>query len=223
MRQAAYFVSAVLAACIAGHAHAAPAMSERDLADCDVLTGKAKKAAFNKELRAMKRASDAGAVEDVMRYGAVLHNKMACINEEVTGSSGWGIVQTDSDGSTQAIHPPHADPGTHPDMAATLREAIRSFERIADTDIPARVLLAGYYANYNQYLHEPGKGYLYIASVYAEDCMKPGQPARSGNGRCQALRQDRILYNSLLTPAQRARLDVQAASWAEQYRARNNR
>lgn len=205
-------------------AAAAPSLSDGDLENCDVLLGRTKQAAFDSTLNMAKSAAASGNADAIMRYGSILHNKMACIDEESTGSSGWSVVMSREDGSeTEATHAPHADPARIPALAATLREAIRIFEKVADTKINARILLGKYYADYNDYLKEPGKGYLYAASVYDAECRGARQRNPRSNGRCDSLRHDRILYNSLLRPAQRSALDAQARIWADRYLAQAHR
>lgn len=214
----------ILALAAAAQSVQAATLTDADLGNCDVLLGKTRQAAFTKALRAMKQAAETGKPDKVMRYGSLLHNKMACIDERATGSSGYGMVISNEDGSqVEATHPPHASASAMPDLAATLKEAIRTFERVADTEISARVLLGQYYANYNDYLKQPGKGYVYVASVYDTECRPPAHPDDDGRGRCDSLRQDRILYNGMVSPAQRSALEDEAMAWAERYRARQAR
>lgn len=223
MRKIGLTLCAMLIASSSGAAVAAPSLVDGDLENCEVLMGRTKKAAFDAALKAAKSAAPATA-GGAMHYGAILNNKMACIDEESTGSSGWGVVMSSEDGAeSEAIHAPHADPGTIPALASTLGEAIRTYERVADTEINARVLLGKYYADYNAYLKEPGKGYLYAASVYSAECRTAKQRNPRSNGRCDSLRHDRILYNSLIPPAQRSALDAQAKAWADRYLAQARR
>lgn len=203
---------------------AAAPLSDGDLENCDVLLGRTRQAAFDSTLDMAKSAAASGNADAIMRYGSILHNKVVCIDEESTGSSGWSVVMSREDGSeTEATHAPHADPARIPALAATLREAIRIFERVADTEINARVLLGKYYANYNDYLKEPRKGYLYVASVHDAACRGARQHSSRSSGRCDSLRHDRILYNSLLRPAQRSALDAQARMQADRYPAQTPR
>lgn len=220
MRKIGLTLCAMLIVSISGAATAAPSLVDGDLENCEVLMGRTKQAAFDAALKAAKSAAPDNA-RAAMHYGAIMHNKMACIDEESTGSSGWSVVMSSEDGAeSEATHPPHADPGTIPALASTLREAIRNFERVADTDISARILLGKYYADYNAYLKQPGKGYLYAASVYSPECRTAKARNPRSNGRCKSLRHDRILYNSLIPPAQRSALDAQAKAWADRYLAR---
>lgn len=223
MRTRLFLTTLLLAAC-APLAHAASAVTDTDLEDCSVLLGKAKKAAFDRTLKTMKQAAASGDADDVMRYGAAVHNRLACLNTKYTGDEGWGVVMSSADGtSVEAKHPPHADPAVHPDVAATLREAIRNFERIADTDLRARTLLGQYHADYAGYLKQPAQGYVYMASVYSAQCRNVAERDKDTQSRCQTLRQDRILYNGLVAPAQRTRLDDAATVWADRYLARTQR
>jgi hypothetical protein len=223
MRTRLFLTTLLLAAC-APLAHAANTVTDTDLENCNVLLGKTKNAAFDRTLKTLKQAAAAGAADDVMRYGAAMHNRLACLNTKYTGDEGWGMVMSNEDGtSVEAKHPPHADPAAHPDLAATLREAIRNFERIADTDLRARTLLGQYYADYDGYLKEAAKGYVYMAGVYSAQCRGVADRDKATQSRCQTLRQDRILYNSLVAPAQRARLDDTATAWADRYLARTQR
>jgi hypothetical protein len=216
-----HLASVILLACASHGALAAPALVDGDFENCDVLMGKAKKAAFKSALRSMKQGAEAGDAGESMRYGAVLNNTMACIDEEVTGSSGWGVEMSNADGSVvESSRPTRADPNAHPRLAATLREAIRNYERVAETELDARLLLGKYYSDYHAYLKQPAKGYVYTASVYSAECRPAVRRKAGADDRCQSLRQDRILYNSLLTPAQRSAADGEATAWADRYLAR---
>lgn len=223
MRTRRFLTTLLLAAC-APLAHAAGAVTDTDLEDCNVLLGKTKKAAFDRTLKTMQQAASRGDAGDVMRYGAALHNRLACLNTKYTGDEGWGMVMSSEDGSSvEAKHPPHADPAAHPDLAAALRAAVRNFERIADTDLRARTLLGQYHADYAGYLKQPAQGYVYMASVYSAQCRNVADRDKATRSRCQTLRQDRILYNGLVAPAQRAQLDDAATAWADGYLARTER
>ena len=205
-------------------AHAATTVSDTDLENCDVLLGRTKKAAFGRTMKTLKDAAAGGDANDIMRYGAALHNRLACLDTKYTGDEGWGMVMSDEDGNNvEAKHPPHADPGAHPDLATALREAVATFERLADTDVRARILLGNYYADYNGYLKQPAKGYVYMAGVYSAECRNVADRGKATKSRCVSLRQDRILYNSLVPLAQRGRLDDEATAWADRYLARKGR
>ena len=223
MRTRMLLVTLLLAGC-ASLTHAAAPPSQDDLENCDAPMPKAKKAAVARALKALKQAAASGDPGAVMRYGATMNNRLACIETTYTGDEGWGMVVSDEDGNNaEAKHPPHADPGAHPDMAAALREGVGAFERIADTDLRARIILGQYYADYNGYLKQPAKGYVYMASVYSAECRNVADRDKATKSRCVSLRQDRILYNSLVPLAQRARLDDEATAWADRYLARKNR
>jgi len=202
-------------------ARASPLLSEGDMRECDVLMGRAMPAAFDTVLKSAKAAAATGEAADVMRYGIILHNKMTCINEESMESTAWGSMLFNEDESkVEVIRPPMADPAETPELASTLREAVRTFEQVAETEPDARILLGKYYSDYHDFLRKPRKGYLYVAGVYSAECRNVKQrKARPGN-RCMSLRHDRIVYNSLLPFTQRDRLDIQARAWGDRHLAR---
>jgi len=221
MKQIRYLLIAVFMMSSVQVAHASAPLSDAEMANCDVLMGRAKMGAFDATLRSARTAAASGTVEDVMRYGFILHNKMACINEESTNSTEWGSMLFNEDESkVEVVRPPAADPFDTPELAATLREAVRTFEQVAETEPDARILLGKYYSDYHAFLQKPGKGYVYVAGVYSAECRQANQRRVGSINRCTSLRHDRIVYDSLLPFAQRDRLDVQARAWGDRHLAR---
>lgn len=217
MRFSRYFALALalLSALYTMQAVAASAtINGDDLQDCPVLLGQRKQAAYQSYMTQLKQQGDA---DSGLMFAEILHNRFTCMEQAVTGETGWSISQSTADGSVSTQNSPTlAHMKQYPEVLRALNQAVQALSQVAEEKVDARIFLGQYYAKYHEELGHADTGYFYLASAVATKCA-----SRANKMQCQYLKQEKINYLGLLDQAARQRLDQQASVWARTYLARH--
>jgi len=217
------FPRLLLALClaVAGHVHAA-ALTDNDLMDCSVLTGKKKKQQYNAFITQLTQAASKGDINSNLNLAGILNNRFVCLEEEQLGDQPWTVVieQPGSHEVETTHRPVLKNLKQYPAVYAALLDAIAAYQRISESNLNARMALGNYYAEYHDTLNKNVDGYFYLASVYEAECNSTAQDRAKSKQRCMLLKQDKMLYLPLLDATQRALLDQKAKDWAAKYLAK---
>ena len=207
---------------------ATDAITDEDLNDCSVLLGKSKNIEFQHYLSSINKLAEGDLNDGVlylnngMHYAYIMHNRFVCNEDEILGEQLWAVTVQNKKGEVIQETPRKTIPfiQKHPVAFEALKDAVAAHIRIADHDVDAHILLAQYFADYNEALGNSQEGYLLLSEAYEVYC---GQEIISdvNKDRCVMLGQQKLRYQKWVGPEKRDELDQQARVWATAYLEKN--
>ncbi len=207
---------------IASHVQA-DNLTDKDFIDCRVLTGEKKQAPYKTFVDELTQAAAKGDVESGFNLASLMNNRFVCLEKAHLGKTRWTMTRETP--GTQEVETVYRQPTLknltqYPEAYAALQDAIAAYQRIAESSLPARLILGTYYADYNDVLGKKEDGYFYLASAYEAECGA-AQANTKKNERCTPLKEKKMLYQPLLSGTEREALDQKAKDWAKQYMAKS--
>ncbi|MBI3729936.1 MAG: hypothetical protein HY254_16615 [Burkholderiales bacterium] len=197
-----------------------------DLSDCDVLIGTRSALAYKKWISDNERRANAGERQAIRSRAADAVRRLACHEEKLNGSSGWGVTITMSGGAAGAEKDgpsvttrPTGIPNIElrPDALKTLNDAVRYTHQAGVFDPGYKSLSAQTVVRYATALPERiDDAYADAAGAYAYDCvLKLPYGTRVTAAGCAIGRTARAELIPRVTPERRAAADAAAQEWAE--------
>lgn len=193
-----------------------------ELSDCSILSGKKSPAAYKKWAADNQRRADAGEQDAIRLRAAVASNRLACLEEEVTGDEGWGVIVTTGSGAdavSETSGPtgiPHI--AKNPVAFKALKDSVKYTHEAGAFDVAYKSMAAQTVARYAAALPElVDQGYADAAGAYAFDCiLKRKVGHRTPANACPMVRPARAQLLPKVAPARRAVLDAEGEAWARQ-------
>lgn len=216
------FVRHGLLALLSSLAMAGAHAAALDLSDCTILNGKKSAAAYKKWVSENQRQAEAGDQDAIRARAGATSNRLACLEEELTGDEGWGVVMTSGSGEdavTQSSGPAGiANIGKHPVALKALKDRVKYLRQAGQFDPAYKSMAARTAAKYIAALPELIEpAYADAAGAYAVDCiLKRKIGERSAATGCAMIRPTRAQLMTKVAPARRAILDAEADAWARQ-------
>ncbi|WP_156397799.1 hypothetical protein [Duganella sp. Root198D2] len=209
------FCTLLLATLGCASVHAA----DLELDDCDVLLGKKSNAAYKSWMKENHKEAESGNRDAIRLRAAEANNRLACHEEVLTGSSGWGVTMTSADGSSESQLPPIiTDIRKHAAAWRALNQAVKYGHQAGAFDVGYKGAAAQQVMRYAAELPEQLEGaYADAAAVYEYDCVLKRQfGRRDRNAGCASVRSTKARLLPLVAAERRQVLDVSARQWAEQ-------
>jgi hypothetical protein len=209
-----HVVCGLVLAVMGASAHAA----ELELDDCDILIGKKSNAAYNTWRKQNQKEADAGDRDAIRMRASEAHNRLACHEEKLTGDTGWGMIMTSPDGTSET----HLPPGItairkHPAAWRTLNQAVQYGHQAGAFDVGQKGAVAELVVRYAADLPQQLEAaYEDAAGVYEYDCVLKRQFGRRDRAAgCASARTARARLIPLVAAERRQALDAAARLWAE--------
>jgi hypothetical protein len=190
-----------------------------DLSECSILSGKKSATAYKKWVDANQRRADAGDQDAIRERAGVANNRLACLEEELTGDAGYSVTFSQGEGSTTETTGPAGIAQIEKNATAfkALKEAVKYTHEAGRFDPGYKSMSAQTVARYANVLPEHLEvAYADAAGAYAFDCvLKRSVGHRQAEDACPMIRPARAQLMRKVAPARRAALDAEGQAWAK--------